>query len=339
MTVIVLRRVLTGLFLSGCVALCGAARPRTPVTACVFCPDGSLLVVGHQDSVVVRSTTDGAERRVLPVKMARVNALAFANDGGLLAIAGGIPGVSGKVVLWDWKKESPVAEIGEFDDLATAVAFSPDGRRLGIASADKSAHVYRLLDKGVHVERIATLAGHAGPVLSLVFGPDGDGVVTASADRSLKVWEAAGGKLLHTLSNHTDVIHCVAARPAAPERDGASVNEQRAPWACASAADDKTVRIWQPEIGRMVRIVRRHDAPALAITYARDGKTLFSAGVEGKIRIIDADSDQVLFEWKGHDDWIYTLSTSPDGSRVASGDWAGNVRMWEVRSDVAKRAW
>jgi WD40 repeat protein len=89
----------------------------------------------------------------------------------------------------------------------------------------------------------------------------------------------------------------------------------------------------------MVRIVRRHDAPALALAYARDGKTLFSAGVEGVIRIIDADSDQVLFEWKGHDDWIYTLAVSPDGTRIASGDWAGIIRVWEVNSNVAKRQW
>jgi WD40 repeat protein len=89
----------------------------------------------------------------------------------------------------------------------------------------------------------------------------------------------------------------------------------------------------------MIRIIRRRDAPALALAYARDGATLFSAGVEGTIRIIDADSDQVLFEWKGHEDWIYALAVSPGGTRIATGDWAGSVRMWDVRSNIAKRAW
>jgi WD40 repeat protein len=304
----------------------------------VFSPDGSLLVVGHQNSVVICAAANGAERRVLPVKLSRVTAVTFANDGKLLAVAGGVPGVSGKVILWDFKKDVTVAEIGGFEDLATAVAFSPDGR-LAIASADKSAQVYQLLDGGARPQRLATLTSHAGPVLSLTFSPDGASVVTASADRSLKVWDASAGKLLHTLSNHTDVIHSVIARPAVPRREGANVNGQLPPWSCASAADDKTVRIWQPGIGRMVRIVRRHDAPALALAYARDGKTLFSAGVEGVMRIIDAESDQILFEWKGHDDWIYALAVSPDGTRMASGDWAGNVRMWEVGSNVARRAW
>jgi WD40 repeat protein len=331
MIAVVLRRVLVCFSLAGCILLCGAKDRATPVTACVFSPDGAFLVVGHQNSVVVRAAADGAER-VLAVKIARVTALAFANDGGLLAVAGGVPGVSGKVILWDFKKDASVAEIGGFEDLATSVAFGADGRRLAIGSADKSAQVYELLDGGARPQRVATLTGHAGPVLSVIFSPDGASVVTASADRSLKVWEAASGKLLNTLTNHTDNIHCVAARPNGAGRDGPR-------WSCASAADDKTVRVWQPGIGRMVRIVRRHERPALTLAYAGDGKTLFSAGVEGVVRIIDAESDQILFEWKGHDDWIYALAVSPDGRRIASGDWAGNVRMWEVRSNVAKRAW
>ena len=339
MTSAALRRLLTTcLSLAGCLLLCGAKPRTTPVTACVFSPDGSFLVVGHQDSVVLLSAADGAKRLTLPVKIARVSAVAIANDGNLLAVAGGVPGISGKVILWDMKQDASVADIGGFEDLVTSVAFGPDGRRLAIASADKSAQVYQLLDGGARPERVATLAGHAGPVLSLVFSPDGATVVTASADRSLKVWDAVGGKLRHTLSNHTDVIRSLAARPAARGREDGAVQE-RDPWSCASAADDRTVRIWQPGIGRMVRIVRRHDAPALALAYAPDGKTLFSAGVEGVIRIIDADSDQVLFEWTGHDDWIYNVAVSPDGKRIATGDWAGSVRMWEVRSNVATRAW
>ena len=339
MTAPVLRPLLTCLSLAVSLFLCGAKPRTTPVTACAFSPDGSLLVVGHQNSVVIRAAADGVERRVLPVKLSRVTAVAFANDGNSLAVAGGVPGVSGKVILWDLKKDASVAEIGGFEDLATSAAFSPDGQRLAIASADKSAQVHQLIDGGARAQRVAALTGHAGPVLSLTFSPDGATVVTASADRSIKVWEAASGKLLNTLSNHTDVIHSVAARPAAPASADADVKDHVPPWSCASAGDDKTVRVWQPGIGRMVRIVRRHDAPALALAYARDGKTLFSAGVEGVIRIIDAESDQILREWKGHDDWIYALAASPDGTRIASGDWAGNVRMWEVRSNLAKRAW
>jgi WD40 repeat protein len=99
---------------------------------------------------------------------------------------------------------------------------------------------------------------------------------------------------------------------------------------CASGGDDRTVRVWQPTIGRMVRIVRGHHAPVLALVFAPDGRALFSAGQEGIVRRIDADSDAILDECRASSDWIYSLAISPDGRTLATGDWAGTTRCWHV---------
>ena len=99
------------------------------------------------------------------------------------------------------------------------------------------------------------------------------------------------------------------------------------------------MRVWQPAIGRMVRIVRRHEGRVLALAYAPDGARLFSAGAEGVIRVIDADSDAILGEWAAHDDWVHALAVSPDGKWLATGDWAGNVRLWELGAQRGKRLW
>ena len=314
-----------------CLVLCGADRPQ-PVTACLFSPDGASIVVAHHDSVVVRSVADGGEQRSLDVKLKRVSALAFDPKGEILAVAGGVPGGSGSVILWDWKAGAAIGETGGFQDVATAVAFSPDGIQLAVASADKSAQVHRLKGTGLRIERAATLTGHAGAVLSIRFAPDASTVITASADRSLKTWEPHSGKLIRTFTNHTESVHCLAVRPVGQ-------TDRQANWAAASAGDDKTVRIWRPAIGRMVRIVRKHEAPIFALAYAPGGSKLFSAGAEGIVRIIDADSDQILTEFRAHDDWIYTLAASPDGKWLATGDWGGNVRLWDLRVKVPKRAW
>ena len=222
------------------------------------------------------------------------SALAFSGDGTILAVAGGVPGTSGKVVLLDWKAGAVLGEIGGFTDVVTAVAFGPDGT-VAAASADRSAALFTLHDNGKRSVRAAEFVGHAGPVLDVDFSPDGRSVVTASADRSIKVWEK-GGKLLRTLTHHTDIVQCLAIRPAAAARPDAT---DVPPWACASGGDDKTVRVWQPGIGRMVRIVRRHEGSVLALAYAPDGKRLFSAGADGFIRAIDADSDQIHLRGQG----------------------------------------
>lgn len=302
-----------------------------PVTACCFTLDGSSIVVARHNAVSVVSAANGRAERELPVAIPRTCDMAFNGDGTLLAIAGGVPGSSGKVVIWNWKARAAVGEITGFSDLVTSVAFSADGA-IAAASADRSGAVYSLGDAGKRPQRTAELIGHAGPVLDVRFSPDGKTVVTASADRSIKVWEA-GGKLLRTLTHHTDIVHCLAIRPT-----GAGAADAP-PWSCASGSDDKTVRIWQPGIGRMVRIVRKHEGAIFALAYTPSGAILFSAGADGVIRAIDADSDQIRFEFKASDDWIYALAVSPDGTSLASGDWAGNIKLWKLDDAGAKPAW
>ena len=57
---------------------------------------------------------------------------------------------------------------------------------------------------------------------------------------------------------------------------------------------------------------------------------------EGILRVIDADSDEVLHHWHGHEDWIYALALSPDGGLLASGDWTGGVKLWNVNGAQAR---
>src|SRR6185295_17784754 len=102
------------------------------------------------------------------------------------------------------------------------------------------------------------------------------------------------------------------------------------PASCASGSGDRTARIWQPEIGRMVRIIRQHRGPVLALAWAPDGRSIFSAGKESVIRRFDAESDSLLSEWPANADWIYALAASPDGSRLASGDWSGKVQIHDL---------
>ena len=81
----------------------------------------------------------------------------------------------------------------------------------------------------------------------------------------------------------------------------------------------------------MVRIVRGFAAAPFAVVYARDGKSIFTAGRDGVIRRVDAESDAILEQWQAHEDAILSLAVSPDGSTLASGDWSGKVKLWKVK--------
>ena len=317
--------------------VCGATEPPpppadrpAPVTACVFSRDGTSLLVARENEVLVMSTRDGTVARVLKPALQKVTSLAWCRNGEILAVAGGVPGVSGAVVLLDWTTGRALDSGGGFGDLATSVSLSPDGKTLAAASADRTVRLFAFPEGTERLKPIARLEGHAGAVLSVLFGRDGATVVSGSADRSVKVWDPSGGRLLRTLSNHTGAVHCLGLRPTLPDVGGSS------PDSCASGGDDHTLRIWQPRIGRMVRIVRKHEGPIFCVAYCPNGSALYSAGAEGIVRMIDADSDTIVKQWRASDDWIYSLAVSPDGTQVATGDWTGEVKLWQVSNQAVR---
>ncbi len=300
-----------------------AATPPAPapVTALAFSPDGAKLLVGRARQIQVWNAAQGKLELTLPIGFAKVTRFDFHPAGNLLAIADGNPGATGAVTVLDWPAAKSQRSLGGLSDLATAVRFNRTGATLLLTGADRDAKV--LAWPGG--ETRFRLEGHAGPILAAAYSPDDLLIVTASADRSIKVWDAATGALRRSFSQHTDIVHDLSFRPRV------IVNGEAMPFYCASAGADKTVRVWQPEIGRMVRIVRGHEAPVFAVAYSRDGQRLYSAGQEGIIRVIDGDSDEILHTWKAHEDWIYAQALSPDGTLLASGDWKGSVRLWDLR--------
>ena len=71
--------------------------------------------------------------------------------------------------------------------------------------------------------------------ISAAYSPDGASIVTASGDDTAKVWEAASGAELLTLSGHEDWVISAAYSP-----DGASI---------VTASADGTAKVWEAASG------------------------------------------------------------------------------------------
>ena len=74
----------------------------------------------------------------------------------------------------------------------------------------------------------------------------------------------------------------------------------------ATAAADRSIRFWQPTIGRMVRYIRLESEP-LDIAWI-DEASIVASCIDGKIRVIDANRVQVRDTLSVMPGWAYAVA-------------------------------
>ena len=145
------------------------------------------------------------------------------------------------------------------------------------------------------------LQGHSRGVLSVAFLSGDSFLVSAGIDRSLRIWNLAEQRVQRTLNNHTAAVHDVAIRPGNSPR-----------LTIASAGADRTVRIWWPLVGRLVRFAQLASEP-LDIDWTPDGNRILAACRDGRLRVIDPETVELLMDEPVLKGWAYTVAAAGDG--------------------------
>lgn len=275
-------------------ALAGSnAKPHN--TSIAFAPDGATFVVGSQAGVQVRDSKTLAVQRTISVDFDSVHDVRFSPDGTWLVVAGGFPGESGEVSWMRWPTGEVHHQVSAHGDVIHQVAFSPNGDSWVTASADEVCSVFALNAK----QPATRFTAHSRSVLGVTILPDGETVVSGSRDETLRVWKLKDGASIRTLHNHSGDVTSVVARP----------KQQPLPMV-ASASTDRTIRFWQPTIGRMVRFARIQSKP-LGIAWILNGSMLAAACDDGYLRLIDPSTVTVRESISMSDDWLYCIGENP----------------------------
>jgi hypothetical protein len=168
------------------------------------------------------------------------------------------------------------------------------------------------------------LWGHNGPVLAVAVAPDGERVVTGSDDGSAKIWNAATGTEVLTLTGHSAGVTAVAI-----SGDGTRI---------ATGSYDQTTRLWDAATGKLLALLRGHTAPVYALGFSPDGARIVTAGADGTLRLWTTREGQLVARMNA-DSAATAVEFSMDGLTLVSGYENGSVRIWDLRTTQSKMVW
>jgi WD40 repeat protein len=167
---------------------------------------------------------------------------------------------------------------------------------------------------------LMTIPAHDDYVFNVAYSPDGKSLATSSEDGTARVFDAATGRLIHTLRGHyPDICWRVTYSP-----DGKLL---------ASGGRDKTVKIWEAATGDLLRTLAGNPETVYGVSFSPDGRLLAAGSTVTKLW--DTKTWQEIrppLPWGGH------VAFSPDGRFLGSyseGPFSGGRnQVWDVASLV-----
>jgi WD40 repeat protein len=233
--------------------------------------------------------------------------------------------IDGRTIkLWELNSGHLLKTLQGHEYPVNCLEVTHDGKFLVSAGTDKTIKVWSLNNYAC----IKTVEGHVGSIISMKITPDLKYIISGAGglynDNTVRIWDIYKSKLpleeygLYRNINHLSFL----------TTGNYILNTTR-----------KVIQLRDPETGRIKRELAGHKAHIKQVVADKEGRRIFSAGLDKTIRIWDIASGKCIANLEGHTDGILDISLSRDQKKLVSCGWDKQIIEWNLESNQKMRSY
>ncbi|MBS1952175.1 MAG: WD40 repeat-containing protein [Cytophagales bacterium] len=305
----------------------------------VFSNDENWVAASTKDKVIIYRAANGDSVKTITPKIeADINQARFTLDNKRLLLACD----NNTVLIYDVSTTRKIGELTGFlnqrdkgginydpnshwdSQIAKYVRYknnlliTPDGKTLIKGKFGTKVKQWDIASG----KSIMDFVGHEKAALCYDLSRDGKKLVTGGGDGKVILWDVAKGDTLKTIRAHRYPVFDVHFNS-----DETKV---------ASSSWDATLVSWDLASGKPVNQFDFNNNSALNFLWSRNDLYLFAS--QGKeLKMYEADTKEVVREFKGHRDVISSLRLNSGKQQLLSASWDGTVRLWNITTGLMEQ--